>query len=77
MRNTRLVLVTMTMILALHQSCGNLSKLASDKIVAAGIRNKQQTIDEAVKFSIGITYNTNLRSFASSGCKGQRDAEKD
>ena len=57
------------MIMTLHQSCGNLSKLAADKIAAAGIKNKQETIIEAVKFSIGLTYDTTLRSFAAQGIK--------
>ena len=50
----------------LFLGCG-LQKLATDKIVVAAMKNKQATIVEAAKFSIGITYNSNLRYFPSSG----------
>jgi hypothetical protein len=33
----------------------------------AALRNKQPTIIEAVKFSLGVTYNSDLRNFPSSG----------
>ena len=33
------------------------------------MKNKQSTIVEAVKFSLGVTYNSTLRSFPSSGVK--------
>ena len=69
MNRTLLIPGVLTVLLTFHQSCGNLSKLASDKIVAAAIRNKHQEIIEAVKFSIGITYNSHLRSFAAAGVK--------
>jgi len=50
----------------LSLGCG-LQRLATDKIVVAAMKNKQPDIVEAAKFSIGITYNTNLRYFPSSG----------
>jgi hypothetical protein len=50
------------------QNCG-FSKLATDELIVAGIRNKESTIIEAAKFSIGVTYNSTLRNFASAGVK--------
>jgi hypothetical protein len=54
--------------LLIFQSCG-LSKLATDELMVAGIRNKESTVIDAAKFSIGVTYNSSIRNFASAGIK--------
>ena len=59
----------------LSQSCG-FPKLATDEIIVKGLRNKHATIIEAVKFSIGVTYNSTLRTFPSSGVKDSTMREK-
>jgi hypothetical protein len=51
----------------ISQGCGGLSKLFTDKVIVASIKSKQSTIVEAVKFSLGVTYNSTLRNFPSSG----------
>jgi hypothetical protein len=51
----------------LSPACGRLTKLWTDEIMVAALRNKQSTIVEAVKFSLGVTYNSTLRNFPSAG----------
>ncbi len=70
-----LITVILAASLALTQSCG-FSKLFSDQVIIAALKNKQPSIIEATKFSIGVTYNSNIRYFPASGVKDSSMREK-
>jgi len=69
MRKRIVVFVMVIMVAAFNGGCRSLSKMFADEVVAKSITHKRQAIKDAVEFSIGITYNSSLRSFAAAGIK--------
>ena len=69
MRKSIVVFVMLIMTAAMNGGCRSLSKLFADEVLTKSLTHKRQEIKDAVEFSIGLTYNSNLRSFSAAGVK--------